>query len=122
MTNELKRYLKNKKNLEDAFLYNQGHEHDSCGVGFVASTDGKQRREVVQGGIDALKAVWHRGAVDADGKTGDGAGILTQIPYNFFDDEIAKTGHEKRDETLGIGMMFLPRNDYAALEKCRTII
>ena len=122
MTNELKRYLKNKKNLEDAFLYNPGHEHDSCGVGFVASTDGKQRREVVQGGIDALKAVWHRGAVDADGKTGDGAGILTQIPYNFFDDEIAKTGHEKRDEPLGIGMMFLPRNDYAALEKCRTII
>ena len=47
MTNELKRYLKNKKNLEDAFLYNPGHEHDSCGVGFVASTDGKQRREVV---------------------------------------------------------------------------
>ena len=107
MTNELKRYLKNKKNLEDAFLYNPRHEHDSCGVGFVASTDGKQRREVVQGGIDALKAVWHRGAVDADGKTGDGAGILTQIPYNFFDDEIVKTGHEKRDETLGIGMMYV---------------
>ena len=57
MTNELKRYLKNKKNLEDAFLYNPEHEHDSCGVGFVASTDGKQRREVVQGGIDALKAL-----------------------------------------------------------------
>ena len=55
MTNELKRYLKNKKNLEDAFLYNPGHEHDSCGVGFVASTDGKQRRDVVQGGIDASR-------------------------------------------------------------------
>ena len=50
-------------------------EHDACGVGLVATLDGKPRREVVQAGIDALKAVWHRGAVDADGKTGDGAGI-----------------------------------------------
>ena len=122
MSSDLNRYRKNKQVLEEGHLYSPKQEHDACGVGFVASVDGKQRREVVEGGIDALKAVWHRGAVDADGKTGDGAGILTQIPINFFDDEIAKTGHEKRDEPLGIGMMFLPRNDYAALEKCRTII
>ena len=44
-------------------------EHDACGVGLVAALDGKPRRRVVQAGIDALKAVWHRGAVDADGKT-----------------------------------------------------
>ena len=96
MSSDLNRYRKNKQVLEEGHLYSPKQEHDACGVGFVASVDGKQRREVVEGGIDALKAVWHRGAVDADGKTGDGAGILTQIPINFFDDEIAKTGHEKK--------------------------
>ena len=122
MNDWIKRYQKNKNFLEENYLYRSKDEHDSCGVGFVASIDGSQKRGVVQGGIDALKAVWHRGAVDADGKTGDGAGILTQIPNNFFEEEIAKTGHQKRDDPLGIGMMFLPRNDYSALEKCRTII
>ena len=122
MNNWIKRYKKNKRILEENHLYHVRDEHDACGVGFVASIDGSQRREVVEGGIDALKAVWHRGAVDADGKTGDGAGILTEIPNNFFEGEIAKTGHKKRDEPIGIGMMFLPRNDYSALEKCRTII
>ena len=89
MSSDLNRYRKNKQVLEEGHLYSPKQEHDACGVGFVASVDGEQRREVVEGGIDALKAVWHRGAVDADGKTGDGAGILTQIPINFFDDEIA---------------------------------
>ena len=59
-------------------------EHDACGVGLVAALDGKKRRDVVQAGIDALKAVWHRGAVDADGKTGDGAGIHVEIPQRFL--------------------------------------
>lgn len=59
--------------------YGPSQEHDSCGVGLVAALDGRRRRDVVQAGIDALKAVWHRGAVDADGKTGDGAGIHVEI-------------------------------------------
>ena len=84
MNNWIKRYQKNKMILEKNHLYNAKDEHDACGVGFVASIDGSQRREVVEGGIDALKAVWHRGAVDADGKTGDGAGLLTEIPKIFL--------------------------------------
>ena len=67
-------------------------EHDACGVGFIAALDGKPRRDVVQAGIDALKAVWHRGAVDADGKTGDGAGIHIEIPQDFFADAIERGG------------------------------
>src|SRR5690349_5935703 len=67
-----------------AGTYSPDQEHDSCGVGLVAALDGKKRRDVVQAGIDALKAVWHRGAVDADGKTGDGAGIHIEIPQDFF--------------------------------------
>ena len=122
MNKWLNRYKTNREKLEKYHLYNQNYEHDSCGVGFVASIDGKPSRKVVEGGIEALKAVWHRGAVDADGKTGDGAGILTQIPNHFFSEEIDKTGHEIKDQPLGIGMIFLPRNDYVALENCRTII
>ncbi len=75
-------------------LYREEDEHSSCGVGFVVSLDGSPSRQVVQNGIDALKAVWHRGAVDADGKTGDGAGIHVQIPVPFFYDRIRRTGHE----------------------------
>src|SRR5215210_2835514 len=75
-------------------------EHDACGVGLVAALDGKPRREVVQAGIDALRAVWHRGAVDADGKTGDGAGIHVDLPVRFFDDAIEYAGHKPRPNRL----------------------
>jgi hypothetical protein len=66
--------------LEAEGLYRAEDEHDACGVGLVVAVDGKPRRQVVENGIRALKAIWHRGAVDADGKTGDGAGIHVQIP------------------------------------------
>jgi glutamate synthase (NADPH) large subunit (EC 1.4.1.13) len=59
-------------------------EHDACGVGLVVSTEGRKSRKIVEYGIQALKAVWHRGAVDADGKTGDGAGIHIEIPSDFL--------------------------------------
>ncbi|MEO0389151.1 MAG: hypothetical protein AAF281_16790, partial [Pseudomonadota bacterium] len=68
-------------------LYDPAQEHSSCGVGLVVATDGAPRRQVVEAGITALKAIWHRGAVDADGKTGDGAGIHVQIPVEFFRDQ-----------------------------------
>ena len=66
---------------------------DACGVGLVAAIDGEPSRQVVEAGIEALKALWHRGAVDADGMTGDGAGILVEIPQNFFRDHVGRTGH-----------------------------
>ena len=75
--------------------YNPAQEHDACGVGLVAALDGKKRRDVVQAGIDALKAVWHRGAVDADGKTGDGAGIHIEIPRDFFAEEVRRGGDRR---------------------------
>ena len=104
-------------------MYAEADEHSSCGVGLVVSIDGKPSRKVVQNGIDALKAVWHRGAVDADGKTGDGAGIHVQIPHHFFGDQIRRTGHEPRPgELLAVGQVFLPRTDFGAQETCRTIV
>ncbi len=104
-------------------LYHESEEHSSCGVGLVVSLDGKKTRSVVDAGINALKAIWHRGAVDADGKTGDGAGIHVQIPVKFFYDQIERTGHTPRmDELVAVGQVFLPRTDFGAQETCRTIV
>src|SRR6056297_801998 len=104
-------------------MYVEEEEHSSCGVGLVVSVDGSASRKVVEAGIGALKAIWHRGAVDADGKTGDGAGIHVQIPVPFFYDQIKRTGHEPREDRLvAVGQVFLPRTDFGAQETCRTIV
>ena len=103
-------------------MYRPEFESDACGVGLVAATDGSASRRVVQSAIDALKAVWHRGAVDADGKTGDGAGLHVDLPLAFFDDAIALSGHKPKPGRLAVGMVFLPRTDLAAQENCRTIV
>ena len=104
-------------------LYSEAEEHSSCGVGLVVNVDGSKSRAVVENGIKALKAIWHRGAVDADGKTGDGAGIHIQIPVSFFYDQIQRTGHTpNRDRLMAVGQVFLPRTDFGAQETCRTIV
>ena len=119
---DIERYRRNARKLQESGLYDPAFEHDSCGVGFDASVDGKASRAVVQAGIDALKAIWHRGAVDADGKTGDGAGIHVQIPQDFFKKHIARTGHEPSSGLLAVGMVFLPKTDFNAQESCRGIV
>ena len=112
-----------RKWMAENSLYSEDSEHSSCGVGLVVSIDGAKSRSVVESGINALKAVWHRGAVDADGKTGDGAGIHVQIPVPFFYDQVDRTGHApRRDELMAVGQIFLPRVNFAAQETCRTII
>ncbi len=115
-------YKKNLKKLIDNNVYNSSQEHDACGVGFITSTEGKKTRQVVEYGIQALKAVWHRGAVDADGKTGDGAGIHIEIPKDFFVERIKNAGREHKEGIICVGMIFLPRNDYSSQEKCKTIV
>ncbi|MFN3447928.1 MAG: glutamate synthase large subunit [Roseococcus sp.] len=97
-------------------------EHDACGVGLVAALDGKPSRAVVQAGIDALKAVWHRGAVDADGKTGDGAGIHVEIPQAFFAQAVQDGGDSLKPGPIAVGMVFLPKTDFGAQERCRQIV
>ena len=118
----MKLYKKNLEKLINKRIYHSSYEHDACGVGFVASTDGKKSRKVVEFGIQALKAVWHRGAVDADGKTGDGAGIHIEIPEDFFVERIQNAGRQHKEGKICVGMIFLPRNDYSSQEKCKTIV
>ena len=116
-------YKKNKLLLEKTHNYKSEMEHDACGVGLIASTNGKKSRKVVEYGIEALKAIWHRGAVDADGKSGDGAGIQIEIAPDFFKEKILATGHTPDDNNrICVGMVFLPRTDYSEQEKCREII
>jgi glutamate synthase (NADPH/NADH) large chain len=103
-------------------MYRPDLESDACGVGLVAATDGRPQRRVVTAAIDALKAVWHRGAVDADGKTGDGAGILVEIPVDFFHEHVERHGQKPVAGLLAVGQMFLPRTDLNAQEACRTIV
>jgi glutamate synthase (NADPH/NADH) large chain len=114
-----------QKNAEtlSAGLYDRHDERDSCGVGLVAALDGKPRRDVVEAGIAALKAIWHRGAVDADGKTGDGAGIHVEIPQDFFAEAIVSSGNVPDEgQVIAIGQVFLPKTDLTAQECCRQII
>ena len=115
-------YQANAAALQQAGAYDPASEHDSCGVGLIAAIDGQPRRDVVASGIAALKALWHRGATDADGKTGDGAGIAVQIPQDFFKEHIRRTGHEPGKGLLAVGVVFLPRTDIAAQERCRVIV
>ena len=115
-------YQKHRDRLINAGVYNPADEHDACGVGLIAVLDGKPRRDVVTMGIKALKAVWHRGAVDADGKSGDGAGIRLEISQAFFKKQVLKSGHEPDQSDICVGMMFLPRTDFSAQEKARTIV
>ncbi len=118
----MENYKKNLELLSKNHVYSKEMEHDACGVGLIASTEGKKSRAVVEYGIEALKAVWHRGAVDADGKTGDGAGIHVEIPKDFFIEKIEVTGHDYDNSEICVGMIFLPRNDYSSQENCKTIV
>ena len=114
----MKHYKKNLQLLTKNHVYSNEMEHDACGVGLIASTEGKKSRAVVEYGIEALKAVWHRGAVDADGKTGDGAGILIEVPHDYFKKVCEFEIPDFRD--YAVGMLFLPKNKNQA-DLCRTI-
>ena len=91
-------------------LYDARFEHDSCGVGFVATTAGRSHA-VLERALEAVANLTHRGAVSADGKTGDGAGVLTQIPHQLLAPELHRLGARvTRHTDLGVGMIFLPRD------------
>ena len=100
--------------LNPTGLYNPEMEHDACGVGFVAQISGIRSKDILDTALRSLRSLMHRGALDADAKTGDGAGVTTQIPHKIFAAEVRKLGHTLYNPTdLGVGVMFLPQgNDY----------
>lgn len=97
-----------------AGLYNPAHEHDSCGVGLVVQIKGGKSHDIIERGLQVLENLNHRGAESADGVTGDGAGILMQIPHEFFKSfgfSLPEPGQ------YGVGMVFLPK-DKAQADAC----
>ena len=103
-------------------LYDPRHEHDACGVGFVAHIKGKKNHDMVRQGLQILENLTHRGAVGADPLAGDGAGILIQIPDAFLRAQCAARGLTLPSVgDYGVGMLFLSR-DAAIRKACEQIL
>ena len=101
-------------------LYEKQFEHDACGVGFVADIEGKRTNRVLTKAIEGVINLTHRGAIGGDQKTGDGAGILTQLPLELFNDLLQDEGVKNiKLGNLGVGMFFLPNK--AAVNHSETI-
>ncbi len=97
-------------------LYEPGHEHDACGVGFVAHIKGQRSHHIIEQGLQILANLDHRGAVGADKLMGDGAGILIQIPDEYYRSEMAAQGVELPPPgEYGVGMIFLPKEHASRL-------
>lgn len=92
-------------------LYDPKFEHDACGVGFVANINGRREHRILACALEALANLAHRGAMDADASTGDGSGVLTQLPHALFRCDVERwRGRLRKDDDLGVGMVFLPNN------------
>ncbi|MBV7271384.1 glutamate synthase large subunit [Clostridium sp. PL3] len=103
-------------------LYDPANEKDACGLGFVASIKGEKTHDIVKKGIQILVNLTHRGAVGSDPKTGDGAGILVQIPDEFFRISCDNLGIElPKANEYGVGMAFFPRETALRLQ-CEGIL
>jgi len=115
------RITKNKYFPHSQGLYDPCFEHDSCGVGFVCDIKGNKSNDVISKGLEVLRRLSHRGATGADPDTGDGAGILMQLPYKFFACECEKEGISIPDSGFyGTGLVFLPK-DKKEREFCKAI-
>ncbi|MDA3900533.1 MAG: glutamate synthase large subunit [Spirochaetes bacterium] len=95
---------------ENQGLYDSTNEHDACGIGLVANIKGKKSHDIIRRGLEVLERMEHRGAEAADNKTGDGAGILIQIPHEFYKREVPGLPEYG---SYGTGLVFLPVEDAA---------
>lgn len=103
-------------------LYRPEFEHDSCGVGFIANIKGNKSHQVIADAITMLERMNHRGACGCEPNTGDGAGILIQVPHEFFTDECRRLGFKLPAYShYGVGLVFFPR-DPKVREECRTVL
>jgi glutamate synthase (NADPH/NADH) large chain len=108
--------------VEQQGLYRPEFEHDACGIGFRANIKGRKSHQIVADAIHMLERMEHRGATGFDPNTGDGAGILIQIPHEYFVEECSKIGFQLPPAgEYGVGMIFFP-NDETVREECRDIV
>lgn len=107
---------------EQQGLYRDSFEHDACGIGFVAHVKGRKSHQIISDALTILENLDHRGACGAEPNTGDGAGIMIQVPHEFLFDECLRTGFSLPEYgDYGVGMLFLPK-EIRAREECREII
>ncbi len=110
------------RELAQRGLYSPEHEHDSCGVGVVANITGKKSHGIIEESLQMLVNLGHRGASGCDPETGDGAGVLVQLPHWFFVEECSRLGMTLPGAgEYGVGMVFLPPL-LEAQEKCRALV
>ena len=103
-------------------LYDPAFEHDACGIGFVADIQGRKSHAIVQKGLQALINLTHRGACGCDDRTGDGAGVVLQIPHEFYGRECDRLGFGLPEAgRYGVGMIFLPQ-EKAARGECERLL
>jgi len=115
-------YEQNNKPYEAEGMYDPSFEHDACGIGFIANIKGRKSHQIIEDGIQMLTKMEHRGACGCEANTGDGAGILIQLPHEFFLDECTKMGMDLPPfGEYGVGMVFFPR-DEKLREECRSIL
>ncbi len=108
--------------LKKTGLYDPSFEHDACGVGLVANIKGVKSRDMIPQGIEVLINLGHRGASGADSETGDGAGILIQMPHEFIEKEFRGLGVSVPPPgEYGLGMVFLPQDDEQRA-RCESLI
>ena len=103
-------------------LYDPRNEHDACGIGFVANISGEKSHDIILKGIEILINLTHRGACGCDPQTGDGAGVLLQIPHAFFEAECTRLGFALPSPgEYGVGMMFLPVETHERM-RCEALV
>ena len=107
-----------EKNIPDVQgLYSPYYEHDACGIGTIVNIDGEKSHEILSDCLTILEKLKHRGGTGADENTGDGAGILFNIPHEFFKEELKSKGIELPDEgEYAVGMLFMPQEKKAREE------
>lgn len=107
--------------LSNAGLYHPSFEHDACGIGFVANIKGGKSHQIISDALTVLENMEHRGACGCENNTGDGAGIMIQMPHEFFFDECIKLGvHLPSYGKYGVGVIFFPK-EIRLREECRSI-
>lgn len=103
-------------------LYHPDFEKDSCGVGFIANIKGRKSHQIISDALTMLERMEHRGACGCEPNTGDGAGILIQVPHEFFSSECSKAGFKlPAYGSYGVGLVFFPK-DARVREECRTVL
>ena len=110
------------RSKQEKGLYEASFEKDACGVGCVVNINGRKSHKAIKDALLMLKNMEHRGATGADPETGDGAGILLQIPHSFFKQELRELGLNLPDEGhYGVGMIFYPQH-YPIRDNCRKVM